>query len=214
MSIDVTLIDYGIGNLHSVRRALERSGADVHLASTPEQVASAQRLVLPGVGAFADGMAGLQSRDLVEPIREYAGNGKPLLGICLGMQMFARSSSEFGDHVGLNLISGSVLPLDRVDSEGRPQKIPFIGWAELERSGERSWEGSILADVRPGEMSVYLVHSFELVPHATGHRLADYIYGGRRVCAAVAHDNIIGCQFHPEKSGDVGLGVLQRFLAL
>jgi glutamine amidotransferase len=214
MNPPVTVIDYGIGNLYSVMRALEICNSEVILSSDAKLIEGSERLVLPGVGAFADGMAGLRSRDLIEPIRRYAAAGKPLLGICLGMQMLASTSTEFGEHEGLDVISGRVTSLQRFDVAGARQKSPYIGWAELELPVERTWDGTVLTDLNPGSSSVYLVHSFEMAPAKAEHRLAEYVCGGRRVCAAIASGKVIGCQFHPEKSGDVGLNVLRRFLAL
>jgi imidazole glycerol-phosphate synthase subunit HisH len=214
MKASVTVVDYGIGNLYSVCRALEICGTDVDLTSNPKQIEASQRLVLPGVGAFADGMAGLRSRDLIEPIRRHAAAGKPLLGICLGMQMLAGTSTEFGEHEGLGIIPGRVTHLQRFDAAGAPQKIPYVGWAELEMPAARTWDGTVLADLNPSISSVYLVHSFEMVAEKAEHRLAEYVLGGQKVCAAVASGKVIGCQFHPEKSGNVGLSVLRRFLAL
>ena len=130
MSISVTVIDYGVGNLLSVSRALEHCGAQVDLADNPAQIARAHRLVLPGVGAFKDGMDGLRERALVEPIRQYASGGRPLLGICLGMQLLLDVSEEFGAHEGLGLIPGRVAAIPATTADGVPHKIPHIGWNE------------------------------------------------------------------------------------
>jgi imidazole glycerol-phosphate synthase subunit HisH len=207
----VTVIDYGIGNLYSVGRALERCGADVLVSDDPAAIESTSRLVLPGVGAFADGMLGLRERDLVTPIRRYAESGRPLLGICLGMQMLASVSEEFGEHQGLDLIPGRVRSVPAVDVEGRPHKIPHIGWSALRTPAGAEWQGSILENTPPGS-AVYLVHSFAVVPDDPSHRLADCHYGGHAIAAAIWRGPISGCQFHPEKSGDVGLAILARFL--
>lgn len=211
MSGKVTVIDYGIGNLFSVRRAFEICGAEVQLTSDPAEIDAAERLVLPGVGAFADGMAGLRSRALVEPIRRYAATGRPLLGICLGMQLLATSSEEFGHCDGLDLIPGQVRSLPVVSVDGHRQKIPSIGWAELHPPAGQSWAGSVLQDLVVDQSSVYLVHSFEVIPDHREHRLAEYDYGGRSVCAAIASGQVVGCQFHPEKSGPIGLKIISAF---
>jgi glutamine amidotransferase len=209
----VTVIDYGIGNLFSVRRGLEKSGASVQFVDSPAQVAAAERLVLPGVGAFADGMRGLAERGLDRAIREYAASGRPLLGICLGMQMLLSQSEEFGKHAGLDIIPGDVVAIPPTTADGQPHKIPNIGWMPLEVAGGASWNGSILAHVTPGS-SVYLVHSFTAVPRDPAHRLADCHYDGRLISAAIRHGSVYGCQFHPEKSGSVGLGILAEFVSL
>ena len=211
MSAPVTIIDYGSGNLLSVSRAFERCGAEHLLSQDPADIETAQRLVLPGVGAFADGMQGLRDRGLIEPIRRYAASGRPLLGICLGMQMLASMSLEFGEHEGLNLIPGRVLPVPAIDLDGSSQKIPHIGWADLSMPSAKRWSGTLF-DQTPEGTSVYLVHSFHFVPDDPAHCLADCFYGGHRIAAAVQAGNTVGCQFHPEKSGEAGLRLLAAFL--
>ena len=213
MSNTVVIIDYGIGNLFSVRRAFEKCGADVKLSSDAATIRSAERVVLPGVGAFADGMRGLIERELDGVVQEYARLGKPLLGICLGMQMLADASEEFGVHDGLGIIPGRVQAIANTSAAGRPLKIPHIGWASLQLPpGRADWSNSILASVRPGD-AVYLVHSYGFVPQEPDHRLADVDYGGRTISAAIQRGHVFGCQFHPEKSGAVGLEIVQQFLA-
>lgn len=207
----VTVVDYGIGNIYSVSRALERCNAEVTLSADPAHIEAAPRLVLPGVGAFSDGMQGLRERGLIEPIRRYARTGKPLLGICLGMQMLASGSSEFGDHEGLGLIPGRVLPVPDTSTSGQPQKIPHIGWNGLLAPPGVDWGASVL-DGTPEDTAVYLVHSFAVLPDDPAHRLADCLYGGHRIAAAIRSGHIVGCQFHPEKSGEAGLAILARFL--
>lgn len=210
----VTIVDYGIGNLYSVQRALETCGARVLLSADPQVIENASRLVLPGVGAFEDGMKGLRERGLVEPLRRHAASGRPLLGICLGMQMLASASEEFGLHEGLGIVPGRVRAVPAHTTEGRPHKIPHIGWTGLLRPQHgASWEGSPLEGSAAGT-AVYLVHSFAVVPDDDSHRLADCDYGGHRLCAALRKGKVFGAQFHPEKSGPAGLAMLTRFLAL
>lgn len=209
----VTIVDYGLCNLLSVQRALEQCGADVHFADSPEKVMAADRLLLPGVGAFADGMAGLRERGLVAPIARFAASGKPLLGICLGMQMLLSVSEEFGRHEGLGIIPGNVVPIPSTGANGMPHKVPHIGWSALQLpAGSGSWKRTILEEIKPGA-SVYLVHSYTAVPSNPKHRLADCLYNGRLLAGAIRLNNVVGCQFHPEKSGPVGLRVLGGFLA-
>lgn len=213
-SPEVVVVNYGMGNLISVSRALDRCGARVVLTDDPNRVESADRLVLPGVGAFSDGMQELCRNGLSDSIFGVASAGKPLLGICLGMQMLFDSSLEFGDARGLGLITGEVVPIPRVALNGSGQKIPHIGWNLLvPPSSVSSWEGTILEGVRQDE-AVYFVHSFMANPNRQSIRIADSIYGGHKICAAVGSDNIWGCQFHPEKSGSVGLKVIERFLKI
>ncbi len=206
------VVDYGVGNLFSVRRALEHCGADVTLTDDPRTILHAPRLVLPGVGAFADGMRGLEERGLISVLREYADSGRPFLGICLGMQMLASVSEEFGEHRGLGIIPGRVTAIPNTGMDGALHKIPHIGWAALEQPERATdWSGSILAGLKPGD-SVYLVHSYAVVPEDDEHRLADCFYDGRRISAAIRKGLVYGCQFHPEKSGSVGLRILDQFL--
>jgi glutamine amidotransferase len=211
MSAQVVIIDYGIGNLFSVRRAFEHCGAEVVVSSDPAIISAAPRLVLPGVGAFADGMNGLIQRGLDQVLAGYASSGRPLMGICLGMQMLASVSEEFGEHRGLDFIPGRVASIPRLDPEGKPYKVPHVGWADL-RSAEHdaSWKGSILDGLNPGD-AVYLTHSFAVTPLDPNHRLAYCDYNGAQVTAAIRKGNVYGVQFHPEKSGPVGLKIIANF---
>lgn len=210
---EVTVIDYGVGNLLSVSRALEHCGARVIITSDPAVILPAERIVLPGVGAFADGMAALQAKGLDTVVHRVAVAGTPLLGICLGMQMLFDESEEFGATAGLGLIPGRVLQIPAKTTTGEPHKIPHIGWNELVLPVQfDTWQRGLLADVELGE-AVYFVHSFMAVPASPEFRLADCSYGGIPISAAVQRDNVMGCQFHPEKSGEVGLKILRRFIS-
>jgi glutamine amidotransferase len=211
---DVAVIDYGIGNLLSVRRGLEHCGAEVRVTADPEIILGASRVVLPGVGAFAHGMAELHRHGLDALVRQVAAKGTPLLGICLGMQMLLDESEEFGETPGLGLIPGRVVPVPAATADGGAQKIPHIGWNGLVLpDGRHSWEDTLLRAIHPGD-AVYFVHSFMASPSSPTHRIADCLYGGIPVAAVVGRDNVFGCQFHPEKSGEIGLKVLSRFLAI
>jgi glutamine amidotransferase len=211
----VTVIDYGIGNLLNVVRALEHCGASAQVVDSAAQLGVLpQRLVLPGVGAFADGMAELKARGFDELVRQHVAAGRPFLGICVGAQMLFDVGEEFGETPGLGLIPGRVQPVPAHGADGRPHRIPHIGWSPLQRpEGRAGWQGTPLAATQPGE-PVYFVHSFAPVPASEAHRLADTYYDGVRICAAVARDNIFGCQFHPERSAGGGLGILSTFLDL
>lgn len=209
----VTVVDYGVGNLYSVQRAVEVCGcSDVLISAEAEDIINAERLILPGVGAFADGMRGLHERGLVDPIIAYARSGRPLLGICLGMQMLATQSEEFGDHTGLDLIPGRVVAIPRRAKDGSALKVPFIGWTRLAVADSPAVADSALASLGP-DASVYLVHSFHVQPADPAHRLAAYSFGGHEVTAAIRKGNITGFQFHPEKSGTVGLDIMRKFVA-
>jgi glutamine amidotransferase len=208
--VDVAIIDYGVGNLLSVKRGFEYCGASVNVTADHDEIYNAARVVLPGVGAFSSAMAQLCHRGLDDVVKEVASRGTPLMGICLGMQMLLSQSLEFGVTRGLDLISGEVIPLPSVDTSGEPQKTPQIGWNALVPSSDVDWQETILQDIKLGE-SVYFVHSFMANPVDPGHRVAHYFYGGNPITAAIYKDNIFGCQFHPEKSGKVGLKILKRF---
>ncbi|UCV06678.1 imidazole glycerol phosphate synthase subunit HisH [Dechloromonas denitrificans] len=211
---EITVIDYGVGNLLSVQRGFEHCGAEVVLTSDPEVVVAARRVVLPGVGAFANAMQALQERDLVPAIQELAKRRTPLLGICLGMQLLLEESEEFGLTPGLGLIPGRVVPIPTPTVSGKVQKIPHIGWNSLvSAEGRADWRETVLEDNASGE-ATYFVHSFMSVPTNPSHRVADCLYGGHRIAAMIAMGQITGCQFHPEKSGEVGLKILRRFVRL
>jgi|KBSMisStandDraft_5_1062788.scaffolds.fasta_scaffold01022_5 glutamine amidotransferase len=212
MAQKVTIVDYGAGNIFSVSRAVEHFGAEVVLSGDPAVIRHAERLILPGVGAFANGMQGLRERGLVEPVREYAASGRPFLGICLGMQMMVERSEEFGSHDGLGILPGKVTRIAGKDAHGTPMKIPHIGWNRLTMPERRAtWKDTILEGL-PVESGAYFVHSFSVVPAREEDRLADTWHGDYRVSAAIQRGNVSGCQFHPEKSGPIGLRIIGNFL--
>lgn len=209
----VTIIDYGVGNLLSVQRGFEHCGAKVVLTSDPEVILASQKIVLPGVGAFPNAMGALKKLDLVSVIQELARLGKPLLAICLGMQLLMDESEEFGSTAGLGLIPGRVVAVPHKTTAGDSQKIPHIGWSSLQHSNlTDNWTATLLQDNLYGD-AAYFVHSFMAQPSDQRNRVADAIYGGHRISAVVTKDRITGCQFHPEKSGEVGLKILRRFIS-
>jgi glutamine amidotransferase len=210
---EVIVIDYGVGNLLSVQRGLGHCGAKVVITGDPERILSAVRVVLPGVGAFGNAMQELHRLGLVDVIRDVSRRRTPFLGICLGMQLLLDESDEFGLTVGLGLIPGRVIPVPTHTVSGELQKSPHIGWSALLPAGsEGSWHGTLLEGKKPGE-AVYFVHSFMASPTHPAHRIADCICGGHRIAAVIGRDNITGCQFHPEKSGEVGLEILRNFVS-
>ncbi|WP_076792543.1 imidazole glycerol phosphate synthase subunit HisH [Chlorobium sp. KB01] len=209
---EVTVIDYGVGNLLSVQRGLEHCGARVIVTEDPKLILAATKLVLPGVGAFGNAMQALAALGLIEVIREVAERGTPLLGICLGMQLLLEESDEFGITAGLGLIPGRVIPVPTKALSGKEHKIPHIGWSALHASAaSESWSGTLMENNQTGE-AAYFVHSFMAVPTDPAHIIAGCLYGGHFIPGVIGRDQITGCQFHPEKSGEVGLKILRRFI--
>ena len=209
---NVTVVDYGVGNLLSVKRGLEKCGASVEITSSPKQILSADKVVFPGVGAFPNAMLALEELKLIEVMLELAELKKPILAICLGMQLLMEQSDEFRITKGLGIIPGVVTKIPNLDHGGLKLKIPHIGWNQLVKSrNEESWNGTVLEGTETDE-SVYFVHSYMVVPRDEKVRVADTIYGENRISAVIARDQIVGCQFHPEKSGKIGLKILENFI--
>lgn len=208
---NITVIDYGLNNLLSVQRALEKCGANVTISSDPKFIVESTKVVFPGIGAYPDGMNALKDLNLDSAIKTYALSGKPLLAICLGMEMLFDQSNEFRVTRGLGLISGDVVPVPGKTVDNKKLKVPHIGWSELEPTASYpKWNGTILSDIKAQE-SAYFVHSYMAVPKLQENLLATVKYGGNQLAAVVIQENIIGCQFHPEKSGEVGLRILKKF---
>ncbi len=203
----VTIIDYGVGNLRSVVRAFEYVGAQAEVTSDTKIVAQAERLVLPGVGAFGHCMEELKKRNLVEPVLEFAERGRPFLGVCVGMQLMLEYGEEFGEHKGLGFIKGRVQKIP----DGDKRILPVIGWMELKKTTGATWDKTLLADTKEGSCA-YFIHSFCANPDESSARLAEYKYDEISITAAIAKNNLMGVQFHPEKSGEVGLAMLRRFM--
>ena len=203
----VQIVDYGMGNLRSVQKAFERAGSEAQITSDPRRIRDADRLVLPGVGAFADAMHELQARSLVEPIREFVQSGRPFLGICLGLQLLFESSEEGDDRpdgppAGLGILPGRVVRFDLP----APYKIPHMGWNQIEARHAPAWLRSI-----PDGSYFYFVHSYYVAPD----RDEDVAFAteyGMPFCSAVARDNIFASQFHPEKSQRRGAQLIEAFL--
>lgn len=214
MSTKITVVDYGSGNLLSVCRAFRHCGADVAMAESAADVARSERLVVPGVGAMADSMRNLEVRNLVEPIQQFARTERPLLGICVGMQIMFDAGEEFGIHPGLAVLPGRVRKMSGLRTDGSRRKIPQIGWNTLKPApGINGWDETILQGL-PDAPAAYFLHSFAVEPVDQSIRLADCDYEGLQICSTVRKGSIYGCQFHPEKSGEVGLSILKNFLAL
>lgn len=206
----ITVVDEGVANLYSVRRAIESMGGVAEITNDPDVVRSAEKLLLPGVGAFKEAMDELKKRKLDVAIKAFAKTGKPLLGICLGMQLLFSESYEFGTHHGLDLIQGKVVRFQDT-KEGVRFKIPQIGWNQITLKSSKSVP--LLKDI-PQKSFFYFVHSYICIPEDAKTIVAESTYGLDRYCAVVHHNNIWGCQFHPEKSGPVGLQIYKNFLSL
>lgn len=197
----IAIIDYGMGNLHSVSKAVERLGYEALVTADAKEIMDADGAILPGVGAFGDAMQNLRNTGLEEVTKFYAESGKPLLGICLGMQLLFAESEEYGRHEGLGLLPGTVV---RFQGD---YKVPHMGWNKLSfRQASPLFEGL-------EEGHVYFVHSFHAKPGRSEDLLATTDYH-QQVTAIVGRGNVFGMQFHPEKSGDLGMRLLGNFLAL
>lgn len=191
----ITIANYGIGNILSVQRAFEHLGAQVILAHTAKEIRNAQRLVVPGVGAFKNCMDALESFDIKNTLIEFANSGKPYLGICVGMQMLMDKSFEFGEHPGLGIIAGDVKKIDVIG-----QRVPFIGWKKIEMNKKFG--------------TYYFIHSYQAIPAYRENLLATYALDKSQITAAIIKNNVLGVQFHPEKSAEDGLRLLKYFLTM
>lgn len=202
----IAIVDYGVGNLFSLKSSFAKIGADAFVTGKPDEIKQADKVILPGVGAFADAMEKLRRTELDKLLVSLADGGKPLLGICLGMQLLFEKSYEYGEHCGLGLIKGEIVPIKSAVSE--EYKIPQIGWNSLEFTDKKS---KLFKYIKSGDF-VYFVHSYYAANCENSiTAVCDY---GAPLTASVEKDNVYGCQFHPEKSGDVGLNILRAFCEL
>lgn len=199
----IAIVDYGMGNLHSVSKAVERLGAEALVTGDRAEILNADGIILPGVGAFGDAMEHLRGSGLGEVMQEAAAAGRPLLGICLGMQLLFGSSEEHGDHEGLGILPGRVIRFANAD-----YKVPHMGWNRLDFLHK---DDPLLAGLAEGH--VYFVHSYHVLPEVKSDLLAVTDYG-QPVTAIVGRGSVYGMQFHPEKSGELGMELLNRFLKI
>lgn len=199
----IAIVDYGVGNLFSLESSFAKIGAQVVVTGDENVIRNAEKIILPGVGAFGDAAKKLRDSGLGEVVVSEAKKGKPVMGICLGMQLLFEKSFEYGEHEGLGLLKGSVVPMKGVIPDNL--KIPHIGWNALDFTSKKS---KLFRFIKNGDF-VYFVHSF----YATDcdEDVIAYTEYGANLCAAVERENVFGCQFHPEKSGDVGLEILRGF---
>ena len=204
------IVDYGMGNLFSVKHACTKVGLTVSITSSLNEISQADALILPGVGAFGDAMTALHSRDLVQPIRDFAASGKLLVGICLGLQLLFSESHEFGYHKGMGLIEGSIERLETVSDGITPNKVPQVGWNQISVPDHlkvaSGWLHSPLSGLKNGTY-MYFVHSYYAKPVNLEAVLSYTRYGNTSFCSSVCVDNIVAFQFHPERSGVSGLSI-------
>lgn len=206
----IAIVDYGVGNIHSALKAFRRFAPEARVTEEADEIASADALVLPGVGAFEAGMKGLRVRGLVPVVKNFAASAKPMLGICLGAQVMLERGYEFGEHEGLGLIAGEVVLFSGL---APGTKVPHMGWNKIYAPAGKSWNKTVLSKL-PDEGEVYFVHSFVLKPVDEAAAIACAEYGGQEFCAVMQKGNIAGCQFHPEKSGRDGLKIIENFVRL
>ena len=210
----VTIIDYGAGNLLSLKRAFEFLESTVVITSDQKLISNSSRIILPGVGAFAKAMKSIRDLNLEETIISVAKKGVPFLGICLGMQLLLSESEEFGNTDGLNLIPGKVESINKISGGKENLKVPHIGWNTIQKSKNYKSLNQTLFNDLSADDSFYFVHSFASVPKNSENRLYDTIYEGVILSAVIGNNNIYGFQFHPEKSGKNGLKLLKKFLEI
>lgn len=214
----VAIVDYGMGNLFSVKHASTHAGLNARITSDVAELTGADGVILPGVGAFGDAMEALQHLDMVSPLREAAVSGKPIMGICLGMQLLMTESHEFGIHRGLGVIDGDVVRLENPRDGTRVLKVPHVGWNRVATArtspcnGMGIWEDTPLRGIQDGEY-MYFVHSYYVRPADPGVILSHTLYGHIDFCSSVRKLNIFACQFHPERSGLRGLQIYSDFAA-
>ncbi|MSU55763.1 MAG: imidazole glycerol phosphate synthase subunit HisH [Candidatus Taylorbacteria bacterium] len=209
MASRITIVDYGVGNLQSLKKAFAHLGFDAIISEDAEEIRVSDAVILPGVGSFEAGMRGLKLRNLTEAVQHVAVHNRPMLGICLGAQLMLEQGHEFGVFDGLGIIEGEVV---RFDADAVKEKIPEVGWNEVYPGTETSWEGSILV---PGEKPrMYFTHSYIFKPSRKENILGLSSYGGTEFCSVIRKGNIYGCQFHPEKSGEAGLQLIRNFTQL
>lgn len=206
--IRVAIVDYGLGNLFSVKYACAEVGLEASITADDDEIRSADGILLPGVGAFGDAMACLRRLNLVNTLRQAAASGQPLAGICLGMQLLMSESLEFGRHAGLDLLPGRVVRLAGPQGPRGPLKVPQVGWNRIYRPSPSvdAWADTPLAGLEDG-VSMYFVHSYYVQVDRAEDALCLTRYGQIEFCSAVRRDNVLGFQFHPERSGQRGLRV-------
>ncbi|MGE4553991.1 MAG: imidazole glycerol phosphate synthase subunit HisH [Desulfovibrionaceae bacterium] len=208
----VAIVDYRLGNLHSVAQACAHVGLAPEITDDPARIRSADAVILPGVGAYEDAMRNLRAGGLADLLRELAAAGRPLVGICLGMQLLLDYSEEFGHHEGLGLVPGAVVRFDAPHEGDRRLKVPQIGWNRIHPAPGADWDATLLRGTAPGQ-HFYFVHSYVARPADPAVVLATTTYGHIEFCSSLGYQNIFASQFHPERSGEPGLAIYRNLAA-
>lgn len=209
----VVILDYQLGNLFSVKQACKKVGLNAIISSEKSDILEADAVILPGVGAFMEAMSNMRALDIIEPLTDFVAGGKPLFGICLGQQLLFTESEEFGIERGLNFISGSIRKFPMQNKKQERIKVPQIGWNQIRTSGN-DWHNTPLQDVQDGEY-MYFVHSYYVVPEHSENISSVTNYEGLNYSSSVIKSpNIFACQFHPEKSGEIGVNIYKRWAKL
>lgn len=210
MSKKIVIVDYKLGNLFSVNQALVNIGLNTIITSNFAEISDADAIVLPGVGAFADAMNNLNELGLTNEIKTFVNSGKPFLGICLGLQLLFTNSEEFGSSNGLNLIEGTVKRFPNEITDNKTLKVPQIAWNTIDIPFGKSWKNTPLEGIRENE-DMYFVHSYYVLPSNFEVVLTETTYGSVKYASSILVNNIFACQFHPEKSGHVGLSIYKNW---
>jgi glutamine amidotransferase len=210
--VNAVIVDFGLGNLYSVKHACEHVGIQATITNAKTTFERADVIILPGIGAFGDAIHTLTKLGLVPVLREAALSGKPLVGVCLGMQLLMSESHEFGRHPGLGLVEGQVVKFEGPVEGNQRLKVPQVGWNRIQKKGNREWDNSPLAGVRDGEF-MYFVHSYYVQPSDKRVVLATTLYGNIEFCSSLIVKNIFATQFHPERSGPRGLQIYGNIAA-
>jgi imidazole glycerol-phosphate synthase subunit HisH len=214
----VAIVDYGMGNLYSVRRACEQVGLRSVISGSPDEVISADGVILPGVGAMPDAMRALNQSGMRDALISFSRSGRPLFAVCLGLQLLMSQGSEFGRHEGLGIVPGVVVRFEQPSEGGRRLKVPQVGWNAVwkhagcngEEQLHRRWDETPLAGIENGAY-MYFVHSYYILPDDPTVSIATTRYGDAEFCSVLGHGSVFGCQFHPERSGPAGLTLYRNF---